>query len=73
MEGLMEGWVGVCVRECVRTCICVIDTFGDRFLWLRRGGCVVVRCNSIVVTVVVASVCGGYAHAVVSFKQLVSE
>ena len=73
MDGWMEGWVGVCVHECVRTCICAIDTFGDRLLGLRRGGCVVVRCNSVVVTVVIAAVCDGYAHAAVSISQLASE
>ena len=48
---------------CVHACISVVDTFS--------GSRIVVRCNSVVVTVVIAAVCDGYAHAVVSFKQLV--
>ena len=73
MDGWKDGLVYVCVRACMHACRCAIDTFGDRLLGLRRGGCVVVRCNSVVVTVVIAAVCDGYAHAAVSISQLASE
>ena len=50
---------------CMRACISVVDTFS--------GSRIVVRCNSVVVAVVIAAVCDGYAHAAVSISQLVSE